>query len=570
MSIIENLKLYFMVVPKQDLTFSLVYVFLFLITVSISSWLLPKKLKTLYLNAVIYSLEAVGFTIGGLYLCSHLHDTILKLIVRDFSIFFTAILLAKAVFSFSSPRPGFLKYLSYISLTLSLLVELFILFSDNLNLLVVLVALRKALILLALYPVIKSLIDLITSSQFKKLLNLILAISFVIIAFLWELGKINFDIEAFVGLGIIITSTLAYAWFTIRGTSTIEKFLIEKLSFSEEDSEELLSALHRFLFLILIYIYWLIGTTYLSLSGLIPYLKNWIIIDSELIHISAYNLLTALYLFFTFYYGINVVKKLFKLLFPKEKREYEGASLEAVIYNLGILIDVIFSLYKLGLTWKVLLPMAGALGIGLGFGLQTILNNYVSGFILMFSRNIKVGDFVELTGTAGKFVNINTDYIFGKIEDIGILTTRIKTMDGIDILVPNSVFLENQIVNYSFRNPLVRIRIPFGVAYSSDIDKVKNILLEIANECPWKAKFYKKPAVWFKEMADSALIFELLVWVDIRDIWKPSFNTNTSSLIDWFYSVAFKRFKEEGIEIPFPQNDIWFRNSLKVKIEKNH
>ena len=151
-----------------------------------------------------------------------------------------------------------------------------------------------------------------------------------------------------------------------------------------------------------------------------------------------------------------------------------------LILAFGFLFQLPIVMYVL--TWKVILPLAGALGIGLGFGLQTILNNYVSGFIMMFSKNIKVGDFVEIPGSAGQFINNNSQTIFGRVEDISILTTRIKTLDGIDILVPNSTFIGSQIINYTFRSPYVRIRFPFGVAYSSNPKKVKEILLKVASD----------------------------------------------------------------------------------------
>jgi small-conductance mechanosensitive channel len=232
-----------------------------------------------------------------------------------------------------------------------------------------------------------------------------------------------------------------------------------------------------------------------------------------------------------------------------------------------MLLNITLSLSAMGLTWKAILPLAGALGIGLGFGLQTILNNYVSGFILMFSRNIRVGDFVELPGNAGQFINNPSNYIFGRVEDISILTTRIRTLDGIDILVPNSTFIGNQIINYSLKNPFVRVRFPFGVAYSSDPDKVKEILIKLAYDCPWAKNYYRPPQVWFTALGDSALLFELLMWVDIRELWKNPYKTLSYSLVDWVYTNGFKRLKEANIEIPFPQQDIWFRNNLKVVIE---
>jgi len=566
MDFLKNFIIYLENLGYTDLLIAFGYIFAFGLAWFFTSFALKRRFSELpQIKAIVYAAQAVIFTAIGIVSYKHIHDPILKLLYRDTAISITAILLANAVFSFC-PKRKFLKFLTYLGLLGALVVEIAVIFTPHQQVVQILIPLRKFLILLALYPIIDSLIELISTDRLKKVLKTFSLPIFSAVGFLWEINRINFDITAFIGLAIIITATLLYSWFISHGVIFLKRYL-KGFGLSDDDTEGLVESLTKLAFLLLLYVYWSVGISYLNLGDLIYHLREITIVDTDLVRISLYNLLVSVFLFFTFYYTLGVLKKAVKLLFPPESRDDKGGSLEAVIYNLGMLLNVTASLSAIGLSWKAILPLAGALGIGLGFGLQTILNNYVSGFILMFSRNIKVGDFVELPGNAGKFVNNDADYIFGRVEDISILTTRIKTLDGIDILVPNSTFVGNQIINYSLRSPYVRIRFPFGVAYSSDPERVKEILLKLAYDCPWAKNFYKPPAVWFSELGDSALIFNLLFWIDIRELWRNPHAVKSFSVVDWVYTNGFKRLKEAGVEIPFPQNDIWFRNKLKVVIE---
>ncbi len=566
MSFFQNLVGYITSLRGVDLAIALGYLVAFFVSWFITRWLLNVKFKKLpQIHAVIYALQAVLFTVIALVSYKYINDPILKILYRDTAVSVAAALLAGAVFSFV--RIGkVLRLITYLGFFLALIVEIVIIFTTNLGLLKILIPLRKFLILLSLFPILYALTELISVKRFKKVLRTLLGGLFLTIGLLWELGYVNFDITAFVGIGIIVATTLVYSWFISHGTVVLTK-LFKVLQINEDDGETLLDSLKKLGFLLLLYIYWIVGIYYLNLEKLVQQLKGIILFDTPIVKISLFNLLASVYLFLFLFYLINILKKVVKLIYPPQEREDKGGSIEAVVYNLGMLLNITLSLSAMGLTWKAILPLAGALGIGLGFGLQTILNNYVSGFILMFSRNIRVGDFVELPGNAGQFINNPSNYIFGRVEDISILTTRIRTLDGIDILVPNSTFIGNQIINYSLKNPFVRVRFPFGVAYSSDPDKVKEILIKLAYDCPWAKNYYRPPQVWFTSLGDSALLFELLMWVDIRELWKNPYKTLSYSLVDWVYTNGFKRLKEANIEIPFPQQDIWFRNNLKVVIE---
>ena len=524
-----------------------------------------RKISDPAFKASLHAVNALIFIVIAVFAHQKISDPILKLLFRDISISLTAIALAASVYSVSKIH-RYWKYLTFIGLLAALAVEIVVIFTTNISLVTFLIPLRKALILLSLYPISLALLELIRLKRLKRLLNLLLAFLFLAVGVLWELNYINFDVRAFIGLATIVVATLLFSWFATHGMRFLSLKLRE-LQLSDEDIAELEHSLNQLAFAILLYIYWVSTIYFFNFDTLVDKLKEITLVDTEVVRISLYNLLVSFYLFYFLFQLVNVLKKLVKIPFKPQEREDKGGSLEVILYNFGILIAVAVFLSSLGLTWKVILPLAGALGIGLGFGLQTILNNYVSGFIMMFSKNIKVGDFVELSGNAGKFINNPNDTTFGRVEDISILTTRIKTLDGIDILVPNSTFVNSQIVNYSFKNPYVRVRFPFGVAYSSDPKKVKEILLKVAYECPWAKNYYRPPQVWFTEMGDSALIFQLMFWVDIREIWRNPYATLSHGLFDWVNTNAWYKLKEAGIEIPFPQNDIWFRNQLKVVLE---
>ena len=528
--------------------------------------LIAKRFNEKKLKALLFAISGLVYSLLGIFLNRFVESIYLQILFRDFVLTIASFMLVKAVFTVSQVGKIW-KFTAYGSLITLLLSEVVLTFVLNLKTVEIFIHLRKFLILLAIFPVIWALTEFIPQRKLRNSLRFFFFILLSAVGILWELDKVQFDISAFLGLALIISATLVYIWFSLQGYLYIYGFL-KKVFENEDDALAVSEYTNKLLLLGLLYIYYLSGVQFLNLGGVVFYLQNWTLIETNLVNISLYNLFVAIYLFFVLYYLIGILKKAVKLFFPPQEREDKGGSLEAVIYNVGVLFAVVISISSLGLSWQVILPVAGALGIGLGFGLQTILNNYVSGFILLFSRVVKVGDFVELPGNAGKFINNPNETIFGRVENISILTTQIRTLDGIDILVPNSTFIGNQVINYSLRNPYVRVRFPFAVAYSSDPRQVKEILLKLAYDCPWAKNFYRPPQVWFKEMGDSALIFELMFWVDIREIWRNPYATISHSLIDWVYTNGWYRLKEANIEIPFPQQDIWFRNNLKVVIEK--
>jgi len=416
------------------------------------------------------------------------------------------------------------------------------------------VALLLTLVLLKLYSLITKIVNKPMLKRSLKRVRPFLIVLYLALTLAWVFGAVRLSQTFLIKLSALIGILIAFIMFQVYLLSKLEDILGRDFKSLRED-------LRKFLTLISLFILYKGLDALFDLEPIIKLLKGMHLINTELVKISAFSILESLYVFFLFWYLTALVKDGVYIYYMRKNMEIEAGSFRALISNLGILLAVIVALINLGLTWKVMVPVAGALGIGLGFGLQTIFNNYVSGFILLLSKNIKVGDLVEIEGSAGETIGRTAGTIFGKVVNINILTTIIRTNDNFEIAIPNSEFISGRIVNYSLSDPYIRVRIPFGVSYSSDPKKVKEILLRIARDSDLVLK-EPPPNVWFYEMGDSALIFYLLVWVDIRKFWRMR------ALKSELYFKAWEELKKEGIEVPFPQRDVWFKNKLKIEIDE--
>ena len=224
-----------------------------------------------------------------------------------------------------------------------------------------------------------------------------------------------------------------------------------------------------------------------------------------------------------------------------ESSPMERGTREAMITMtgyIGVLIAMLVALGMAGINFQNIAIIAGALSVGIGFGLQNIVNNFISGLILLFERPIKTGDWIVVGNTEGY------------VRRIRIRSTQIQTFDRADVIVPNSELISGQVTNWMLTDTTGRARIPIGVAYGSDVQKVKSILLKIADDHPDVLTDNSAPApfVLFREFSDSSLNFELRC--HIRNI------DNRLRVISDINFAIDKAFREEGITIPFPQRDV--------------
>ncbi len=206
-----------------------------------------------------------------------------------------------------------------------------------------------------------------------------------------------------------------------------------------------------------------------------------------------------------------------------------------------VVIGIFVSFQFLGINLTGLAVIFGFLSVGIGFGLQNVTSNFISGLIVLFERPISVGDRVEVNN------------IEGDVQEINIRSTKVKTLDNISIIVPNSQFVSQDVVNYSHGDPTYRLHVNVGVAYGSNLDDVLKALNEVAEE---SENVLKNPAhdVQLRNFGDSAWDMKLLVW--IPDVKKKY------SVLNELNQEIVRKFREMKIEIPFPQRDINFRNAI--------
>lgn len=211
-----------------------------------------------------------------------------------------------------------------------------------------------------------------------------------------------------------------------------------------------------------------------------------------------------------------------------------------------IAVGFFFAFRVIHLDLSSLAVIVGGLGIGIGFGLQNIVSNFISGLIILAERPIAVGHRVEVGGVAGQ------------VTKIKLRSTVVVTNDNITIIVPNSNFITNPVTNWSYGDPKVRLRLPIGVAYGSDVEKLRRVLLEVAVENPVVLK-EPAPSVRFLEFGDSSLNFELAVWtIDMA-------RSPTRFRSDLYFAIE-RKLRENNIEVPFPQRDLHLRSG-KITLE---
>lgn len=251
---------------------------------------------------------------------------------------------------------------------------------------------------------------------------------------------------------------------------------------------------------------------------------------------------------FFYFLIVIVVSILFSRMFNRflrrniySKTEIEkGAqyTLSRLVRYTVVTVGFLIGLQMIGFDLSILAVFGGLFGVGIGFGLQNIFSNFASGLILLLERPIQVGDIVEING------------VLGKVKEIRFRVAIVNTYDNESIIVPNSNLVSQQVTNWSYGGDTsVRLRIPIGVAYGTDVEKVEKILLAIAED-EEKVLEDPEPQVFFKEHADSSLNFELRAWIG-SPVDRIAVKNNVRREIN-------RLFNEEGIEIPFPQTDVHF------------
>lgn len=223
--------------------------------------------------------------------------------------------------------------------------------------------------------------------------------------------------------------------------------------------------------------------------------------------------------------------------------------LRRLIHYTVIVTGLLIALSTMGIDLTKFAIFASAFGVGLGLGLQSLTKNFVAGFVVLFERSLKIGDFIELESG-----------VRGSVREINLRGTVITTPDNIDIMIPNSEFVDGKVTNWTMRDKSCRLRIPFSVAYGTPKDRTKAAALAAANSLSFSIlEPPRHPQVWLTQFGDSALCFELIVWVEGDAISRPA---AVVAAYNWAIETSLA---EAGIEIPFPQRDLHLRSYFGLR-----
>jgi small-conductance mechanosensitive channel len=331
--------------------------------------------------------------------------------------------------------------------------------------------------------------------------------------------------------------------FTVSGASRLRRWIRKRADTKQKDE-------HRDLFKS---IDWAlrVGSTLLVLYLSLRMLEVWtplvIFLKIPLVslgkaEISAFSILKAGLIFLIAVLGSRFVRAILVIrVFPAFGVEVGvGYAIQTLVNYALIVIGFFIALIALGVNLSAMTVVLASLGVGIGFGLQTITENLISGFILLFGRSVEKGDIISVGET------------YGQVEAVGARSVLVRTPDNYDMLIPSKEIVGGRIINWSFEDTLIRHRIPVGVSYKARPREVEKVLLEAAAAHP-EVMEEPGPEVWLDSFGDSAVNFTLLVYYDCRQITRGRLNGQLNFII-------WDALAEHGIEIPFPQRDLHLRS----------
>lgn len=268
--------------------------------------------------------------------------------------------------------------------------------------------------------------------------------------------------------------------------------------------------------------------------------------------VNTYGIFRFFILIILFYSLARFFQFVVKFIGRKQKKGHEPAffALGRILFYVIFLFGFIFAISSIGIDLTAFAFIAGILAVGLGFGLQTIFHNFISGILILLEKNIRLGDYVELESGEK-----------GVVKSIKVRSILMTNYDGIDVLVPNSEFTSKQFVNWTLTEPSRRLRLPFGVAYGTDKEFLKEVLIKAVKEVPMTLDEPNKfPQLWLMKFGSSSLDFEMVIWVN-EYIKMHKRDMATHAYYMWLIHTTII---ENGIKIPFPQRDVHFFNETKI------
>jgi small-conductance mechanosensitive channel len=262
--------------------------------------------------------------------------------------------------------------------------------------------------------------------------------------------------------------------------------------------------------------------------------------------VTLWTIVSAVIIFLAFFFASRLLRAYLDYrIYPRLGIDQGlGYVLNTLLNYAALGIGVLIALKIVGLDLRFLLVFAGAVGIGVGLGLQSLAANIISGFSIIFGGKVRKGDWIEMSGT------------LGEVTDIYLASAKIRTRDNIEYLIPNADLVTSTIVNYSLSSSFIRMDLSVGVGYDANPREVEQILLDVAAAEPMVSD-YRDPAVRFVEYGDNSINFELLFWIDVR-------RTARRRVRSALYFEIFEAFRKAEIEIPFPQRDLHIRSGLPL------
>ncbi len=287
----------------------------------------------------------------------------------------------------------------------------------------------------------------------------------------------------------------------------------------------------------------------LNLLGLLAVLRTVMSIPVLVLGgavITLWTIVSAVIILLAFFYASRLLRAYLDYrIYPRLGIDQGlGYVLNTLLNYAFLAIGFLIALRIVGLDLRFLLVFAGAVGIGVGLGLQSLAANIISGFSIIFGGKVRKGDWIEVGGT------------LGEVTDIYLGSAKIRTRDNVEYLIPNADLVTSTIVNYSLSSSFIRMDLLVGVGYDADPREVEQILLDVAAAEALVSDF-RAPAVRFVEYGDNSINFELLFWIDVR-------KTARRRVRSELYFAIFEALKTAGIEIPFPQRDLHIRSGLPL------
>ncbi len=283
----------------------------------------------------------------------------------------------------------------------------------------------------------------------------------------------------------------------------------------------------------------------------IPGIWNWSLFKIDKNSITFGQLIIGISLLIAGYFIVRrLTRHLERLILRKlDVQESIGHAISTFMLYFFMIVLCLFTMRLLNIPITIFTVIGGALAVGIGLGSQNIMNNFVSGLIVILEQPIRAGDIVEVDG------------LTGEVERIGARATTIKSIDNTQIVVPNSSFLEKNILNWTLSDAVVRRRVNVGVIYGSPTRQVEKLLLKAVEGHKMVLKS-PSPIVFFKEFGNHSLNFSVSFWVRVKHIMElKQIPSDIRFRVD-------ELFREHGIVIAFPQQDVHFRTPLQVEVKK--